>query len=88
MSKQIKSFPVGSKVRFTGKFLRSTGQYTGSEGKARFIVQECDCGLCKLGNHVRTDQPGMVDYYTADEIKVNPSLAFRHVAIANVEIVR
>jgi hypothetical protein len=39
--------PPGTKVAYTGKFLRSAGLYTGSAGLDQFIVQECHCPHCK-----------------------------------------
>jgi hypothetical protein len=47
----------GTRVRLTSAFLRSTGQY-GSAGHSRWTVQACNCGLCKNGNFVATDEPG------------------------------
>ena len=45
--------PVGSRVRYTGVFLRNTGMMTGSAGQAVFEVLSCDCTLCQQGEHVR-----------------------------------
>lgn len=46
-----RSFAVGDRVRLTGRFLRSTGQFTGPEGQSRWIVQACPCALCKSGDY-------------------------------------
>jgi hypothetical protein len=68
----MKSALPGTRVRLTGKYLRNTGQYTGSEGQSRWIVQACDCSLCKGGAHVATDEPGI---YEGTQ---------RHIALANL----
>ena len=86
-----KSFAVGSKVKLTGKFLRSTGQQLGSAGMDRWIVQECQCVLCKfdhrgrIGSFVCTNEPSFPGLYTAEEIAAQPSLGFRHIAVANLQ---
>lgn len=49
-------FNIGDKVRLTGKHLRNTGQYTGSAGMDRWIVQACQCLLCATGRFVRTNE--------------------------------
>lgn len=42
----------GTRVRLTGEFLRSTGQYAGAEGRTLFVVADCGCGLCATGPFV------------------------------------
>lgn len=64
----------GVRVRLTGEFLRNTGQLAGGDGASRWIVQACDCGLCKVGPYIAVDEP------STDE----PSQA-RHVNYGNVE---
>jgi hypothetical protein len=50
--------PVGSRVRLTGKFLRSTGQYTGQEGLSRWTVMaHPGCKMCERGQFVAVDEP-------------------------------
>ncbi len=39
-------FTPGASVRLTGKFLRNTGNYTGSDSRSKWLVEACDCGLC------------------------------------------
>lgn len=51
----------GTKVRFTGKYLRNTGQQVGSEGLSRWIVEECNCDLCNLGRHIATNEKNFDD---------------------------
>ncbi len=77
---------VGDRIKLTGKFLRSTGQFTGPEGLSKWTVRACECDLCAGGDFVCTDQkathvPGM---YTAEELATYPSLAWRHINRANV----
>lgn len=83
--------PPGTKVRFTGTYLRNTGQLTGDEGQRRWIVQKCECSFCKGGQHVCTDEKHGDDYmqrfYSAEEIATLPHLRFRHIGIAGLEIV-
>ena len=76
MSKRRKTFAVGSRVRLTGAFLRSTGQYTGPEPQSVWTVQECSCGLCRDGRFVATDETS----YDGE--------GQRHIAAANLQKVR
>jgi len=80
-----KSFTVGSKVKLTGKFLRSTGQVTGHAGMDRWIVQACECRNCKEGTWVCTNEPGLTDLYTTEEIAAEPWLSWRHIAVFNLQ---
>ena len=83
--------PPGTKVRLTAVFLRNTGQLTGDEGQRRWIVQKCECDLCKWGEHVATNERHpdwyMQRMYSAEEIATMPHLRFRHFGIGNLEIV-
>lgn len=47
---------VGDKFKLTGKFLKFTGQQTGSAGQSKWTAVECGCGLCKLGDFVAGDE--------------------------------
>jgi hypothetical protein len=88
---KVKTFAVGSKVRLTGSFLRSTGQFAGPEGQARWIVQACACRMCATGRFIRTDQQKSAESlrdYTAEELASEPALYFRHIASANLEKAR
>jgi hypothetical protein len=65
----------GTRVRMTAEFLRNTGQYTGSEPFKVWTVQPCECGLCRSGPFVLTDEPSLL-----------PGEAiFRHVNFYNLE---
>jgi hypothetical protein len=89
--RSFRDFTPGTQVKLTGKFLQSTGQARGGEGLSKWIVQACDCGLCKGGEHVRTDERRPDAYcesmWTAEELEQHPSLRFRHIAKANLFIV-
>ena len=37
-------FVAGSRVRFTGVFLKNTGQIAGGEGTKTWTIVRCDCG--------------------------------------------
>ena len=69
----------GTRVRLTGKFLRNTGQHTGSEGQSRWTVTGCACGLCKNGRHVATDEPGY--YFSEDGL-------MRHFDYTNLQVTK
>jgi hypothetical protein len=82
---KVKSFAPGDRVRFTGEFLRNTGQYTGPEGKLRFTVRACECASpCLPAGYVRVDQPADLDFYTPDEVAGQPCLKWRAIAAANI----
>lgn len=52
-----RNMPPGTKVAYTGKFLRSAGLYKGSAGLDQFVVQECHCSHCKAGTRVAVNEP-------------------------------
>lgn len=64
-------YPPGSKVRFTGVFLKNTGQIAGGEGGKIFTVRACQCSLCKTGRYLSVLDPE----YPADT---------RHIAAVNL----
>lgn len=80
-----KTFAVGTRVKLTGKFLRNTGQVTGSAGMDRWIVQACICRNCKAGNWVCTNEPADTSIYTQEELIAEPYLALRHIAVSNLQ---
>ncbi len=51
----------GTRIKFTGKFLKNTGQQLGGEGQSIWTVVECDCGLCKTGDFVATNEKNYDD---------------------------
>jgi len=69
-------YPAGTRVRLTTKFLRSTGQVSGSDANGKWLVQDCSCGLCARGGFVATNQRNVDDD------------GQRHIAIGNVQAVR
>ena len=82
---KTKRFNIGDRVRLTGAFLKSTGQFTGSEGQAKWIVQACPCRSCATGTVVLTNEPRQDDgMFTAEEIAREPHLKYRHVAVGNL----
>jgi hypothetical protein len=69
--------PAGTVVRFTGTFLRNTGQITATPGaRVRWAVIACDCGLCVRGRFVAVDEPSI------------DAGGPRHMAIGNLERVK
>lgn len=81
MTKQLN---IGDKVRLTAKFLRNTGQYTGSEPFSRWTIT----GFTNGGQWAVTDQPTDTSIYTADELTADPTLAYRRIAVGNLERVK
>jgi hypothetical protein len=81
-----KTFAVGDRVQLTGKFLRSTGQYTGREGSSVWTIT----GLCNGDRWAITDQPAEhpAGYYSDAELTEDPTLAFRRIAVANLQHVK
>lgn len=89
----MKTFLPGSRVRFTASFLGSTGQRNSGESSKRFTVIECSCSLCAGKEHVATDEKRSHAYliatgYSLDEIADNPSLVWRHINVANLQLAR
>ena len=68
--------PAGTLVKLTGDFLRNTGQQASSEGKRRWTVLECTCGLCRSGRHVAVDQRLPPEMQAGE---------WRHFAFANLQ---
>lgn len=78
-------YTVGTRIQLTGQFLRSTGQIAGGEGQSTWVVQECACALCLMGDFVRTDEPKEdLSDFTDEELVANPALRWRHMHVANV----
>ena len=82
-----KKFPPGSRVRLTGKFLRSTGQFLGSEGVSRWTVQDCDCPACRRGDLVAVNQPHRCqeDPSGYEDIPEDERPKWRHINVFNLE---
>ena len=69
-----RKFHPGDCVRFTSKFLQSTGQYTRAPGeKHKWTVVAHKCGLCDGGQFVAVDEESYDD----------PSRP-RHINVANL----
>lgn len=86
--KRFDSFKPGDRVKFTGTFLRSTGQIVGGEGNKVWTVRDCSCSSCKSGSLVCTDESydeaHLKRFYTAEEIATLPHLRWRHIASGNL----
>lgn len=80
---QTKPAP-GTKVRFTSYFLVATGQQTGPNGGGRWLVVECECGLCKCGRHIAVNEPAIHDEMY-DDVEPSKRPQWRHMAFANLE---
>lgn len=82
MATKIKTFAPGTKVRFTARFLRSTGQIKGGEGRKVWTVLRQD------GEIVMTDEEHGADYmalmWTPEEIAKEPDLKYRRINAGNL----
>lgn len=83
MKTKFRDFQPGTKVRYTGKFLRNTGQTTGGAGQETFIVQAVE------GEFIRTYTPihPGADVWTAEEHAQYPMLRFVRIHRENLHIV-
>ena len=54
MARKFRDMSPGTRVRWSGKWLKSTGA---RDGRRVYTVQACDCGLCAGGRHVALDEP-------------------------------
>lgn len=70
---------VGDKVRFSAKFLRSTGQIAGGEGQSVFTVLDI------FDSFAVVDQELEGEWYSAEELAANPSLKYRRIALSNLK---
>jgi len=77
----IRTLQIGDTVKFTGQFLRNTGQYGGSEGLSEWVITECHCALCKTGRFVATNQTIETDIR---ESKSDQESLMRHIHAENV----
>lgn len=84
--------PIGTKVRLTGKFLRNTGQFTGSEGTSTWLTVEStehkpgdsakDAIISVNEPHLcQTDPRGYEDFAPEERPK------WRRINAANLEVV-
>lgn len=46
----------GARVKFTARYLISTGQTLGDEGLKEWVILPCMCGLCRNGSFVCTNE--------------------------------
>ena len=79
----MKKAIVGSRVRLSGKFLRSTGLVVGQKN---WTVVACDCGLCRSGNHCAVNEPHHCQTNPAgyEDIAAEDRPKYRHIHIANL----
>jgi len=80
---KFRDFQPGTRVRYSGKFLRNTGQMTGSAGQQVFTVTHV------RGEYVTVDQkihPGG-DVWTPEEHAADPTLAYTRIHTGNLTIV-
>lgn len=84
---KAKSFKVGDKVRLTGKFLRSTGQFTGDEARRVWEVLAVDPGKYGSPDFITVNQPRAdLSYWTAEELEADPMLKWRRIAAGNLQL--
>ena len=88
---------VGDLIRFTGVFLKNTGQHTGPAGGQVFEVVPCTgfgddgslpCGPCREGRWVRVRDRSAGRHCRSSahaiEVPARPDAETRHIAVANV----
>jgi hypothetical protein len=74
--------PTGARVRLTGTFLKNTGQQRGGEGSKVWTV------LGHSGDSfVIVDEEADTSYFTPEEIAADPSLKWRRINKANLQVV-
>ena len=73
-------FQAGDSVRFSGSFLRNTGQHAGSEGRKVFKVLSFERDWAIVDEKLEAG----LEYFTSEEIAKQPDLAFRRIAVANL----
>lgn len=77
------TFKVGDRVQFSGKFLQSTGQVAGGEGRKVWTILHVDD---RHGSTiVQVNEPATLDYYSAEELAADPSLRNRRINAANLK---
>jgi hypothetical protein len=74
----------GARVRLSGKFLRSTGQYTGGAGQSVWTILDLPAGSASW---VVVNEEADTSLYTAAELADDPSLKWRRIARANLVLV-
>lgn len=76
---------AGDRVKLTGKFLRSTGQYTGREAQSVWTVTDIVNG----GRWAITDQQLEESYvnstFSLEELSADPTLCYRRIAVGNLQ---
>ena len=75
---------VGDRVKFTGQFLRNTGQFYGSEGMSEWVVAKCDCDLCSTGRFVATNQ----NADTFEPLRIGQESPMRHINAGNLRRIK
>lgn len=88
---KFRDMSPGTKVRASGKFLRSTGQLTGSAGSKVYLVRACECELCLMGKYVSVNERRPADYvaqlWTPEEVAAHPGVVWHHFHKENLVVV-
>ncbi len=71
----------GDRVRLSGKFLRSTGQGVGGEGRKTWTVKALSFGFVVVDEEL---SPAALQGYTAEELAADPHLRYRRFAPGNL----
>lgn len=90
---RVDEMTPGTKVRFTGRFLRNTGQFAGGEGARTWTIVECACALCEVVGYadlyyVAVDQPhiAQIDPTGYEDVPSAERPKWRHINAANLEV--
>ena len=76
----MKALVVGERVKLTGEFLRNTGQQLGGEGWSVWVIT----GFSNGGRWAITNEVAQTGLYSESELKADPTLAFRRIAVQNL----
>lgn len=76
-----KTIKVGDKVKLTGKFLKSTGQFAGSAGLSTWEVTAIEGSFAVTNQELSSESLNM---FSAEELAADPTLKFRRIAVANL----
>ncbi len=81
---KFRDFQPGTRVRLSGKFLRSTGQIAGGEGSKVWVVMDAPCSERLVAVNEERSCP---EDFTPEEYAADPSLKWRRIAKANLTVV-
>jgi hypothetical protein len=82
-----RALQIGDRVRLTAKHLRNTGQYTGPAGQSVWTITGFSNGDRWAVTDERSASAELAGYYSTEELAADPTLRFRRIAVANLQLV-